>query len=159
MLVWGDMIYVPFWYSIVGWWVADNVKQWSVAELVGLLVFHLAAHSLFRTSNWQKHSFKKFGKKALIWGKEPILLEDKLLVSGWWGIGRHLNYTGEIFTYLSFSLCSGASSPIAYLLPFSLLILLGQRAWRDDQRCSEKYGTLWTKYCKVAKFKMIPFLY
>lgn len=159
MLVWGDSIYVPFWYSVAGWWVADYVEVWTVARVVGLVSFHLSFHYVFRSSNWQKHAFKKFGLKALIWGKKPVLLEDKLLVSGWWGIGRHLNYTGEIFTYLSFSLCTGCSHFIPYILPVSLLILLSQRAWRDDVRCKEKYATLWDKYCRVAKFKMFPFVY
>ena len=27
MLVWGDLIYVPFLYSIAGWFAADNVHQ------------------------------------------------------------------------------------------------------------------------------------
>ena len=62
--------------------------------------------------------------KTKIWGEKPKLLKDKLLISGWWGIGRHLNYTGEIITYLSFSLCTGFNSLIPHLLPISLLILL-----------------------------------
>jgi len=87
------------------------------------------------------------------------MLGGRLLVSGWWGIGRHMNYTGEIMVYTSFALCTGLVSPWPYLLPLSLVILLTQRASRDDAKCSAKYGELWKEYCRVAKFRVIPFVY
>jgi Delta14-sterol reductase len=52
MLVWGDLIYVPFWYSVIGWWIADYTEKWSTLGYIGLLAFHFAFHFLFRTSNW-----------------------------------------------------------------------------------------------------------
>jgi delta14-sterol reductase len=83
----------------------------------------------------------------------------KLLVSGFWGVGRKLNYTGELCCYLAWSLTTGLSSVVPYLLPLWLMVLFPHRAWRDDQRCREKYGPLWDEYCKRARFRMIPFLY
>ena len=80
-------------------------------------------------------------------------------MSGFWGIGRKLNYTGEILVYWSFTLLSGTTSMIPYLLPMWLLCLLTHRAWRDDKKCREKYGALWDEYCRKATFKMIPFVY
>jgi delta14-sterol reductase len=123
----------------------------------------LAASYLFRVSNLQKHQFKL--KQAnprnffYWWNKDLVVLENKLLCSGFWGIGRHLNYTGEILVYLSISTISGFNSLLPYTLPFSLLLLLTHRAWRDEQRCKEKYGPLWIKYCRIARFRMIPFVY
>lgn len=125
MLVWGDLIYVPFYYSICGWFISDYITSIPIYCLVFLVAIHIAGHFIFRTANWQKYSYKKYKMKATIWGKTPKLLEDKLLISGWWGIGRHLNYTGEIITYSTFSLCCGFVSFVPYILPFSLLILLG----------------------------------
>lgn len=159
MLVWGDTVYVPFLYPLCGWFLADDI--WREFGLLGwlLVAFHLGAHYLFRVANWQKYAYKKMGKKARIWGKAPRLLENKLLISGFWGIGRHLNYTGEVLVYLSFALCTGFEHVWPYLLPLSLLILLTQRAWRDEKRCREKYGSLWAKYKQKARFIMFPFLY
>jgi Ergosterol biosynthesis ERG4/ERG24 family len=57
----------------------------------------------------------------------------KLLVSGWWGIGRKINYTGELGVYLSFALCAGVSHWQPFLVPLSLLSLLMQRDARDDK--------------------------
>jgi len=159
MLVWGDSVYVPFLYSMVGWSLADKEETLSGLNLVLVVAFHIMAHYLFRNANWQKYDYRRNGDKARIWGAPPKTIEGGLLVSGWWGIGRHLNYTGEILTYLSFALCSGTTSFIPYILPFSLLNLLMQRASRDDKRCRTKYGKSWEKYCQQAKFMIIPFIY
>ncbi|NIS33672.1 MAG: ergosterol biosynthesis protein, partial [Actinobacteria bacterium] len=50
-------------------------------------------------------------------------------------------------------------SPYPYILPLTLIILLTQRAGRDDKRCRAKYGELWEQYCRKARFRIIPFLY
>jgi Delta14-sterol reductase len=161
MLVWGDLIYVPFLYSIAGWYVADNVDQSSsIVRLVLIVVVHVIGHYIFRVSNWQKFDVRKDRSNARIWGKTPVLLDGRLLISGFWGIGRHVNYTGEILVYFSIALCAGMISYVPYILPFSLSILLAQRAHRDDQRCRKKYGEqLWQKYCRTARFRMIPLIY
>jgi hypothetical protein len=48
---------------------------------------------------------------------------------------------------------------IAYTAQLLLLGLFVHRAWRDDQRCREKYGDMWVEYCRRARFRMIPFVY
>lgn len=166
MLVWGDLVYVPYFYSIAGWWVVDY--GWSPVEnawagygtvaLAGLMSFHILAHMMFRGANWQKHRFKK-NPNTRIWGQPAEALEGRILISGWWGVGRKLNYTGEIGVYFTFALCSGFDSAIPYILPASLVVLLVQRAWRDEQRCAAKYGPLWEQYRQHAKFRMFPWLY
>ncbi|NJK33264.1 MAG: hypothetical protein HC927_13180 [Deltaproteobacteria bacterium] len=98
-------------------------------------------------------------KGTLIWGKPAQTLGGRLLISGWWGIGRKINYTGEIMLYFAFALTTGFASIVPYLLPLWLFGLLTHRAWRDEQRCREKYGELWVEYTKIAKFRMIPFIY
>ena len=109
---------------------------------------------------------KREGIKKIItyvferYGFKPVeTLNGKILISGFWGKGRKLNYSGEILTYLVIVLSTGLISPIPLVLPVSLLILLMQRAWRDERRCKKKYGELWEEYCKIAKYKMIPKIY
>lgn len=158
MLVWGDTVYVPFFYSLCGWWLIDDRSSWPAWAVVALAALHFGAHYMFRTANWQKDDYKR-DPNALIWGQPAQTLGGRLLVSGWWGRGRHLNYTGEILVYLSFALCTGLQSPLPYILPLSLVILLGQRAARDDRRCRDKYGELWERYCEAVPYKMVPYLY
>jgi len=158
MLVWGDLTYLPFLYSLPGWWMVDATEPFSASALALLVAFHFAALAIFRQSNWQKARFKQ-DPAAPIWGKPPRVLGGKLLASGYWGIGRKINYTGEILVYVSFALCAGAVSPWPYVLPLALLGLLVQRAQRDDKRCRAKYGALWREYGEIARFRVIPFIY
>ena len=158
MLVWGDYAFVPFAYSIVGWYLVDRTGPLPTAALVGLPLLFVLGLWLFRGSNEQKERFKR-DPDAKIWGRKPETLGGRILVSGFWGIGRKLNYTGEICIYFSWALLSGFSSPIPYILPMWLFCLLTHRAWRDDKRCREKYGKLWEEYCKRARFRMLPFVY
>ena len=158
MLVWGDLVYVPFLYSLPGWWIMHHTEPFTSLEWGALVAFHLLALYVFREANWQKERYKR-DKSAHIWGKAPETIGGRLLVSGFWGIGRKINYTGEIGVYISFALCAGSESFWPYLLPCSLLVLLTQRAARDDKKCRAKYGDLWDAYCKRARFRIIPFVY
>jgi len=158
MLVWGDLVYVPFLYSLPVWWHLDQVQPMAPAALVLLVLFHLLGLWVFREANWQKERYKQ-NPNAPIWGKPAEAIDGRLLVSGFWGLGRKINYTGEIAVYVSFALTTGFVSPYPYLLPLSLIVLLSQRAARDDKKCRAKYGERWTRYCERVRFRMVPFLY
>jgi delta14-sterol reductase len=157
MLVWGDLVLVPFFYCIGGWYLV-HMDPVPVTWVAGIAALHGLGLWIFRGANAQKDRFKR-DPDAKIWGKPPEILGGRLLVSGWWGIGRKINYTGEIMVYLSFALCTGFQSVVPYLLPLWLCVLLPHRAWRDEKRCRQKYGPLWDEYTQRAKFRMVPFLY
>ncbi len=158
MLVWGDFVYVPFWYALPGFWIVDEIAAFSSASLVAVAVLFLVSLTIFHQANRQKDRFKQ-DPNVKIWGKPAKTIGGKLLVSGWWGIGRKLNYTGDVGIYVSFALCAGISHWEPFLLPLSLFLLLANRASRDDKKCRAKYGSLWEEYCRVAKFRMIPYVY
>ncbi len=158
MLVWGDLALVPFFYCIAGWWIVPQAEPFSAAALVTLAAFFLLGLWIFRGANAQKDRFKR-DPHTRIWGRPAETVGGRLLVSGWWGLGRKINYTGEIMVYFSFALCSGLQSVVPYLLPLWLCVLLPHRAWRDEKRCREKYGEIWDEYTSRARFRMIPFLY
>lgn len=158
MLIWGDYVLVPFFYSIAGWYLVDQWEPLAPAALAGLVLLYLVGFCLFRGANGQKHRFKT-DPHSTIWGRPAEALDGKLLVSGFWGVGRKLNYTGELCLYGAWTLTCGFASLVPYLLPAWLTLLLGHRAWRDERRCREKYGELWTAYCRRARFRMVPFIY
>ena len=158
MLVWGDYALVPFFYSMPGWYLLHDEEPMPAWQVAALGALYVTGFVLFRGSNEQKHQFKEDPTRP-IWGRPPETIGGKLLVSGFWGIGRKLNYTGELCMYLAWSLTTGTQSVVPYLLPLWLMVLFPHRAWRDDQRCREKYGPLWDEYCSRARFRMIPFLY
>jgi delta14-sterol reductase len=158
MLVWGDYALVPFFYSIAGWYLVDHLDPLPLVAMAGHVALFSYGFWLFRGANGQKHAFKR-DPQTLIWGKPAHALGGKLLVSGFWGIGRKLNYTGELCMYASWTLLCGFSSGAPYLLPLLLLCLFVHRAWRDDKRCRAKYGALWIEYCRRARFRMFPYVY
>ena len=158
MLVWGDFVLVPFFYCVTGWALVHAQSDLSLLSSVGLVVLFVFGFWMFRGANQQKHRFKQ-DANVKIWGQPAEALEGKLLVSGFWGIGRHLNYTGEILVYLAFVLTAGLASWVSFLLPAWLIVLLVHRSWRDEQRCRRKYGSLWDRYTARARFSMVPFVH
>ncbi|MCA9637539.1 MAG: hypothetical protein KC420_16040 [Myxococcales bacterium] len=158
MLVWGDLTLVPFFYCIAGWTLMGQSAPISSAEGIALSALFLFGLWVFRGANKQKHLFK-LDRSTPIWGRTPEVLGDRLLISGFWGIGRKLNYSGELCVYLAIAATAGRGSLEPYLVFLWLLSLLLHRAWRDDKRCRARYGALWEEYCARARFKMIPFIY
>ncbi len=159
MLVWGDYALVPFFYCIVGWWLVDaSGPPLSPAAAVGIVALYVFGFWMFRGANGQKHRFKR-NPETTIWGKPAESLDGRLLVSGFWGIGRHLNYSGEICVYLSFALTSGFVSWVPFVLPVWLATLLSHRSVRDERRCQAKYGDLWRRYKAKVPYSMVPFVY
>ncbi|KAL5702334.1 Delta(14)-sterol reductase [Ranunculus cassubicifolius] len=158
MLVFGDLVWIPFTFSIQGWWLLNNkVELTKPAAFANCLVF-LIGYRVFRGANKQKHDFKK-NPKAPIWGLPPKIIGGKLLASGYWGVARHCNYLGDLLLALSFSLPCGISSPVPYFYPVYLLILLIWRERRDEARCAEKYKEIWGEYCKLVPWRILPYVY
>jgi Delta14-sterol reductase len=158
MLVWGDYVLVPFFYSICGWWLVEFAVPMPAYQAAALIVLYTVGLWTFRGANEQKHSYKE-NPNVRIWGKPAEAIGGKLLVSGFWGIGRKLNYTGELLIYFAWTLTTGFQSIVPWILPLWLVALFTHRAWRDEKRCRAKYGALWDQYCQRARFRMIPFLY
>ena len=158
MLIWGDYVLVPFFYCFPGWWLVHASEPLHPTWAAAIVLLFGFGFWLFRGANEQKHRFKR-DPDAPIWGKPARSLDGRLLVSGFWGIGRHLNYTGEICIYLAFTLTTGFASWVPYLLPAWLAGLLGHRSRRDERRCRAKYGELWGRYTRRVRFAMLPFIY
>ncbi|KAL8484148.1 hypothetical protein ACS0TY_026736 [Phlomoides rotata] len=158
MLVFGDLVWIPFTFSIQGWWLLKNEVELTTAAVIANCLVFLLGYMVFRGANKQKHVFKK-NPKALIWGRPPKVIGGKLLASGYWGIARHSNYLGDLLVALSFSLPCGISSPVPYFYPIYLFILLIWRERRDEVRCAEKYKEIWAEYRKLVPWRIFPYIY
>ncbi len=158
MLVWGDYVLVPFFYCLPGWWLVHASAPLSATAAVLISLLFACGFWVFRGANQQKHRFKS-DPDISIWGRPAQSLDGRLLVSGFWGVGRHLNYTGEICVYLAFALTTGFTSWGPYLLPAWLAILLWHRSRRDDRRCRAKYGNLWERYTRRVRYSMLPYIH
>jgi protein-S-isoprenylcysteine O-methyltransferase Ste14 len=86
--------------------------------------------------------------------------DKKLLVSGFWGLSRHINYLGEILMATALALALGHPSALGpWLYPLYYVALLFPRQHDDDRRCAAKYGPLWTAYTRRVRWRIIPGIY
>lgn len=119
----------------------------------------------------QRQYFRETNGGKTIWGRIPTFIEAKyttgegkerhsrLLTSGWWGVSRHLNYVFEISLAFLWSVPAGFENMLPFLYVTFLIILLTDRAYRDEIRCSQKYGKYYKLYCTAVPWKMIPGIY
>jgi len=162
-LGWGCIIFYPYFYSISLWASVNlpdpHTPSWLLTIYV--LIF-FAGWVLSRGANLQKYYLKKYPERRFLW-ITPITITDgskTLLVNGFWGASRHINYLGEILMASGIVLCTGYPSLIwPWLYPLYYVILLFTRQRDDDKRCSLKYGELWASYKEKVPYRIIPFIY
>lgn len=159
MLIWGDYVFIPFGFSIQNFFLVRDDRYLSYMEMSLILLVFSTGYVIFRGANSQKHRFKA-DPSAPIWGKPPIVLGDRLLVSGFWGMARHMNYTGDLLLALSYCLpCGFVHGSLPYFYFIYLLLLTVHREKRDDDRCAVKYKSLWHEYRFRVPYRMVPFVY
>ena len=162
-LGWGCIAFYPFFYSIQLWSTVDlpDANTPSYLLFVYALLF-FSGWSLSRGANLQKYFFKK-DPNMLFLGIKPETISDgqkTLLVNGFWGLSRHINYLGEILMATGIIICVGHPTLIwPWLYPLYYVALLLPRQLDDDKRCALKYGTLWKVYKDKVPYKIIPYIY
>lgn len=162
-LGWGCMVFYPYFYSIFLWSTVDLPDPRTPSWLLFLYVLiFFSGWILSRGSNLQKYFFKKDPERPFL-SIIPETISDgnnSLLVNGFWGISRHINYSGEILMAAGIILCTGHPALIGpWLYPLYYIILLFTRQRDDDKRCTLKYGELWKVYQKRVPYRIIPFIY
>lgn len=162
-LGWGCIAFYPFFYAIPLWATADLPDPGNsniMLFLSGLIFF--ASWSLSRGANLQKYYFKKDPTRSFL-GIQPETITDgnrTLLVNGFWGLSRHINYLGEIGMATGIVLALGYPlMPWPWLYPVYYIALLLPRQLDDDKRCALKYGPLWSQYVKKVPYRIIPYIY
>ena len=157
MLAFGDLCWVPFTYSLQARYLVENDGAEGYA-LVAICILNAIGYWIFRGSNGQKDTFRRDPKDPAVRHLETISTKRgrKLLVSGWWGVARKINYTGDWLMGLSWCLFTGFGSIVPYFYAIYFAILLIHRAMRDDDQCSRKYGTDWPKYKAKVPYVFVP---
>lgn len=155
MLVFGDYVFIPFAFCVQCHYLLNYPDFTSPFVPILILILYFIGFYIFRTANSQKNQYKT-NPTLPIWGKAPQTIDNKLLVSGFWGYGRHMNYTGDLIMSVAYCLPCGLQLG-GYFYAIYLHILLTHRAYRDDTKCREKYGQMWNKYCERVPFVYVPF--
>jgi delta14-sterol reductase len=162
-LGWGCLVFYPYFYSVFLWSTADLPDPHTPSWLLLIYVFiFFTGWILSRGANLQKYFFKKDPGKSFLWIRPEKITDGKksLLVNGFWGLSRHINYSGEVLMASGIILCTGYPALIwPWLYPLYYVLLLVTRQIDDDKRCSLKYGELWKTYVNKVPYRIIPFIY
>jgi protein-S-isoprenylcysteine O-methyltransferase Ste14 len=163
-LGWGCLAFYAFFYAVgLGSLASAPNPHTSPAHLLGCAALFFAGWTLARGANLQKYWFKTRPEHRAFGLFAPEAIEQdgrRLLVSGFWGLSRHINYLGEILMATALALSLGHPSSLGpWLYPLYYLVLLVPRQHFDDQRCAAKYGPLWTAYTRRVPWRIIPWVY
>lgn len=163
MLVYGDLAWVPMTYCIQAFYLIDHVHSLPLWAAALILALYFAGFYVFRATNMQKDRFRRDPENTTIWGRKAEYLDtargSKLLVSGFWGWARHINYLGDEMMALAWSLPCLFGSIVPYVYPIWFWFLLVTRERRDDRWCAKKYGADWDRYRERVPWRIIPGVY
>jgi delta14-sterol reductase len=159
----GCLAFYPYFYSVALWFTADlpnpHVPAWLT---IFFGVLFLCGWVLTRGANMQKYVFKTAPGRKFLWITPEVLSDGdhSLVVNGFWGASRHINYLGEIIQAVAIALAAGYFGvwPV-WLYPIYYIALFVSRQADDDKVCRAKYGELWDDYTTKVKYKIIPRLY
>ncbi len=171
-LGWGCLVFYPFFYCVGLWFAAAQPNPHTHPLLLAsCAVVFLAGWTLARGANLQKYYFKAhpergsfgpFAQRALAGGDAggDAGRTQRVLVSGFWGLSRHINYLGELLMATALALCLGYPSAVfPWLYPLYYVALLVPRQLDDDRRCAQKYGALWDEYRRAVPYRIVPWIY
>jgi delta14-sterol reductase len=159
----GCLAFYPYFYCVALWFAADLPDPGHPAWLTILFgVIFLCGWVLTRGANLQKYYFKTAPGRNFLWIKPEVLSDSdhSLLVNGFWGVSRHINYLGEIIQAIAIALAPGYFGIwMVWLYPIYYVALMLSRQADDDKVCRAKYGELWDDYSAKVKYKIVPRLY
>jgi hypothetical protein len=164
MLAFGDLAWVPFGFTTIARFLVDYPQDLSPVMMAVVIGVKALGYYIFRGANGQKDMFRSNPKDPRVAHLKtlPTARGTKLIISGWWGMSRHINYLGDWIMGLSWCLPCGFSAmpsivPYFYCLYFASLLIHRER--RDDQACQKKYGKDWGLYCSKVKWRIVPYFY
>lgn len=176
-ICWGCLVWVPGIYTSAAFYLTTSCP--NLSNMTAFIIFTLGfmCIAINYDSDNQRYVFRQTNGQCTIWGRKhspPRYIVAKykttsgdgddnmektslLLVDGYWKISRHFHYVPEIlgsFFWSVSALDSGLMGPYFYVIYLTILLL--DRAYRDDDRCSKKYGKYWVEYCQEVPYKVIP---
>ncbi|TWU73159.1 erg24, C-14 sterol reductase [Metarhizium rileyi] len=111
MLAFGDLVWVPFVYSMQTRYLSVHPLSLGPAGLAGTISLIGLGFMIFRSANSQKNAFRTNHNDPAVAHLKYIETKtgSKLLITGWWGIARHINYLGDWIQAWPYSLPTGVA--------------------------------------------------
>jgi len=106
MLSFGDLVWVPFTYSLQTRYLATYPVELGIKGLLPIVGVQAVGYYIFRSVNNEKNRFRTNPNDPRVKHLKYIQTESgsRLLVTGWWGTARHINYLGDWFMSWSYVL-------------------------------------------------------
>lgn len=169
-ICWGCLVWVPGIYTSPTLYLVNHPNRLSLGWALFIFLAGAACVMVNYLADRQRQTVRATNGKCKVWGKNPELTlanyvtekgepqQNILLSSGWWGISRHFHYIPEILAAFFWSVPALFDNFLPYFYVVFLTVLLFNRAFRDEQRCSQKYGNDWNAYCQKVRYKLIPYI-
>ena len=168
MICWGCLVWVPAIYTSPVLYLVNHPNHLGLIPSIVIAVLGVTAVLINYLADRQRQTIRETGGKCRIWGREPRIIHARyrtedgverktvLLASGWWGLARHFHYCAEILASFLWTVPALFFDVTPYFYVIFLTILLAHRSLRDEQRCQQKYGVFWDKYCSLVPSRIIP---
>ena len=109
MLAFGDLAWLPFIYSLQARYLAVYPFHLGIVGIAGVLAVQGFGYYVFRSANNEKNRFRTDPNNSKVAHLKYMETASgsKLLISGWWGTARHINYLGDWIMAWSYCLPTG----------------------------------------------------
>ena len=175
-ICWGCLVLVPGLYASPSLYLVENPARMGTAAAGATFAVGTAAIVVNYLADRQKIDVRSSDGKCSVWGGRARVIRARLpaaggggdertsllLVNGYWGISRHFHYAPELLLAAMWSLPAGFEHPVVPLPYVYLCFLFGllvHRTYRDDVKCSSKYGAYWTEYKALVPYRIIPYVF
>jgi protein-S-isoprenylcysteine O-methyltransferase Ste14 len=161
MLAFGDLAWVPFTFATQARYLSLHPVSLGGIGLAAVLAVQAAGYAIFRGANGVKNAFRRNPNDPAVAHLRtlPTARGTRLIVSGWWGAARHINYLGDWLMGLAWCLPCGFGSVVPYFYCAYFGALLVHRERRDEAACRAKYGADWDRYVKLVPWRIVPYVY
>lgn len=114
MLAFGDLAWVPFIYSIQVRYLSVYPLSLGPLSTAGVLAVLGTGYYIFRGANNEKNRFRTNPNDPKMAHLKHLETKSgsKLLISGWWGTARHINYLGDWIMSWAYCLPTGLAGYI-----------------------------------------------
>jgi 7-dehydrocholesterol reductase len=167
-ICWGCLVWVPAVYTSPVMFMVHHPVGLPLWLAIVIFVAGLSAIFINYWADRQRQVVRNTGGNTTIWGSPPVIIhadyvtvtgekkQNVLLASGFWGISSHFHYVPEILAAFFWSCATGFDYFAPFFYVIFLTVLLTHRAFRDETKCSKKYGIHWDEYRKLVPYKIIP---
>ncbi|KIN06035.1 hypothetical protein OIDMADRAFT_189817 [Oidiodendron maius Zn] len=109
MLSFGDIAWVPFIYSVQVRYLSMYPLSLGLLGTTGVLLVLGTGYYIFRGANNEKNRFRTNPNDPRVAHLKYLETKSgsKLIISGWWGTARHINYLGDWIMAWAYCLPTG----------------------------------------------------